>query len=303
MVQQTKLSQLPARFPLACQWEITCRCNLRCVMCYTDCRNRPDFLRHELATDEILRLMDEMAEAGTLEICLTGGEPLARPDFFTLYEHAIRQGFLVTLFTNGTLIHEAEADYFAELRPHRIEISLHGVTPQTFERVTLGMGSYRRCLEAIGLLLDRRLPLVLKSTALTLNRHEILAIKRYVDSLGAVSFKLGEELRPDLNGSNEPFRYALSEQEVTALNQEDTELREETCRQKTVTPMPCESGMHRFHIDAYGRLQLCSGNRAESYDLRRGSFREGFFNVLPTFACEWKAARTTDLIRPVVHHA
>jgi len=272
-------------------------------MCYTDCRNHPEFVRDELSTDEILRLMDEMAEAGTLEVCLTGGEPLARPDFFILYEHAVRQGFLVTLFTNGTLIHEAEADRLAGLRPHRIEISLHGITARTFERITSGPGSYRRCMEAIGLLLDRRLPLVLKSTALTLNRHEILAIKRYVDALGTVPFKLGEELRPDLNGSHAPFRYALSEQEVTALNQDDADLWEETCRKNTATSKPCDSGMHRFHIDAYGGLQLCSGNRTESYDLRSGSFREGFFNVLPTFACEWKAPPMTDVIRPVVHHA
>jgi MoaA/NifB/PqqE/SkfB family radical SAM enzyme len=303
MIRLTKLSRLPDRYPLACQWEITCRCNLRCVMCYTDCRNRPEFVRDELSTDEILRLMDEMAEAGTLEICLTGGEPLARPDFFILYEHAVRQGFLVTLFTNGTLIHEAEADRLAGLRPHRIEISLHGITAQTFERITSGPGSYRRCMDAIDLLLDRRLPLVLKSTALTLNRHEILAIKRDVVALGRVPFKLSEDLRPDLNGSHEPFRYALSEQEITALNQDDADLREETCRKNTAAPGPCESGMHRFHIDAYGRLQLCSGNRAESYDLRRGSFLEGFFTALPAFACEWKAAKPIDGLRSAIHHA
>jgi len=247
--------------------------------------------------------MDELAEAGTLELCLTGGEPLARSDFFQLYEHAIRCGFLITVFSNGTLITEAHADRFAALRPHRIEISLHGMTPETFERITLGQGSYNRCLQAIRLLLDRQLPLVLKSTAMTLNRHEVLAIKQYVESLGSVGYKLGEEMRPELDGGAGPFQYALSEQDLDDLNQQDPELWSDACRLDSVEPPPCQSGMQRFHIDAYGQLQLCSGNRRQSYDLRTGSFKTGFFEVLPTFACDWKVSQDPALIQPPMHYA
>lgn len=303
MIGQDKLSHLPDRFPLSCQWEITCRCNLHCVMCYTDCFNRPAAIRQELATAEILRIMNELAEAGTLELCLTGGEPLARPDFFQLYEHAIRCGFLVTVFSNGTLLTEAYANRFAALRPHRIEISLHGMTRETFEQITLGQGSYDRCLQAIRLLLDRQIPLVLKSTAMTLNQHEIIKIKRYVESLGTVNYKLGEEMRPELDGGAGPFQYALSEQDLADLNRQDSDLQRDACRRDSVEPPPCRSGMHSFHIDAYGRLQLCSGNRRQSYDLRTGSFRAGFFEALPTFGCDWKVPSKPAPIQPAMHHA
>lgn len=303
MIGQDKLSHVPDRFPLSCQWEITCRCNLHCVMCYTDCFNRPDVIRQELATAEILRIMDELAGAGTLELCLTGGEPLARPDFFQLYDHAIRCGFLVTVFSNGTLITEAQANRFAALRPHRIEISLHGITRETFEQITLGQGSYDRCLQAIRLLLDRQIPLVLKSTAMTLNQQEILDVKRYVESLGTVRYQLGEEMRPELDGGAGPFQYALSEQDLADLNRQDSDLQRDACRRDSVKPPPCRSGMQRFHIDAYGQLQLCSGNRRQSYDLGKGSFRNGFYDALPTFACDWKVPREPALIQPTMHHA
>lgn len=196
MVRQDKLRHLPDRFPLACQWELTCRCNLHCVMCYTDCFNRPERIREELGTEEIFRIMDELADAGTLELCLTGGEPLARQDFFTLYDHAVRLGFLVTVFTNGTLIREDEADHFVKLPPQRIEISLHASTPEGFDRVTQCQGSYRRCLDAIELLRARRIPLVLKTTALTLNRHDILTIKSRVDRFEGTRFQLGKTSVP-----------------------------------------------------------------------------------------------------------
>ena len=304
MLPRDKLHHLPERFPVACQWEITCRCNLHCVMCYTDCFNRPDFIRQELATQDILRIMDEMADAGTLELCLTGGEPMIRPDFFHIYEHAIRRGFLVTVFTNGTLITEAAADHFAALRPHQIEISLHGLTKEIFERITQGTGSYHRCLDGIKLLLDRQVPLTLKSTAMTLNQHEILAIKQYVASLGSVRYKLGEEMRPELDGGAGPFHYALSEGDLRILNQQDADLWKESCQQPRTDDLPpCRSGMQRFHIDAHGRLQLCSGNRLQSYDLRNGSFREGFFEAMPTFACAWKAPAASEPMRPAVYHA
>jgi MoaA/NifB/PqqE/SkfB family radical SAM enzyme len=302
MVPLSKIPPLPDRFPLSCQWEITCRCNLHCVMCYTDCRNRPEFVRQELATAEILRIMDEMANAGTLELCLTGGEPLSRPDFFTIYEHAVRHGFLVTVFTNGTLITEAEADQLAAWPPHGIEISLHGSTVETFERITQNHGSYQRCLRAIRLLLDRRLPVALKATALSLNQHDILSIKQYAASLGGVRFKLGEELRPELDGGSRPFHYALSERELSELNRQDPVLWEEACRRTRAELPPCRSGMQRFHIDAYGGMQLCSGNRRQSYDLRNGSFREGFFEALPTFPCEHKQPEAPTLLQPVAYH-
>ncbi|MGH9566628.1 MAG: hypothetical protein ACRD4I_11620, partial [Candidatus Angelobacter sp.] len=164
-------------------------------------------------------------------------------------------------------------------------------------------GSYDRCLLAIGFLLDRQIPLVLKSTTMTLNHQEILDIKRYVESLGGVTYKLGEEMRPELDGGAVPFQYALSERGLADLNRQDPDLWKESCRRESLEPSPCRSGMQRFHIDAYGQLQLCSGNRAQSYDLRTGSFQTGFFDVLPDFACKWKVSPELALIQPMGHHA
>lgn len=60
--------------------------------------------------------------------------------------------------------------------------------------------------------------------------------------------------------------------------------------------------MQRFHIDAYGLMQLCSGNRFQSYDLRKGSFREGFYEALPTFTCEHKESKPSTLLQPMAYH-
>ena len=137
---------------------------------------------------------------------------------------------------------------------------------------------------------------------MTLNRHEILSIKRYVEELGEVRYKLGEEIRPGLDGSGAPIQLALQPEALDELHRRDPQLWIEACERTVPDTRPCRSGMRRFHIDAYGFLQLCSGNRAQSYDLRKGSFQEGFYDYLPSFSCQWKNAVSSNLLHPSVTH-
>ena len=245
-------------------------------------------IRNELSTPEVLRILDELAEAGCVELCLTGGEPFSRPDFFEIYEYAKHKGLLIILFTNGTFITQAVADRLATLPPARIEISLHGIRKETFETVTQGPGSYDRCLQAIQHIVDRKIPLVLKATAMTLNQNELLDIKRYAESLGStVSFKMGESMVPTLEGSESPKRFEVPLDVLEEIEKQDSKIWKEACDQY-VEKRTCQSGIQTFHIDAYGQLQLCSGNRRKSYDLRKGNFKEGFYQVLPQFPCPMK---------------
>ena len=93
------------------------------------------------------------------------------------------------------------------------------------------------------------------------------------------------------------FRSALDD-----LNKQDPQLWKESCQKQAQDTLPCRSGMQRFHIDAYGFLQLCSGNRAQGYDLRKGSFKEGFYDHLPAFGCQWKPDPALVPLYPSVTH-
>jgi len=286
------------RFPYSGQWELTCRCNLRCAMCYTDCFNTPEKIQNELSTSEILRILKELAAAGVMDLVLTGGEPLSRPDFMTIYEAAHAQGFLLTVFTNGTLITEDIADRWVARPPKMVEISLHGTSAEVFERVTRMPGSLNSCLRGINLLVKRKIPLTLKTVGMTLNREEILSVKRFAAGLGPnVFFHFGEEMRDDLLLSGAPFEYQLSGEELDVLERQDAGMwseRQKAAREAEAQTRTCGGGRQTFHIDAYGRLQLCSNNRRASYDLRQGSFHHGFFEALPSFPCPNRPSRIND---------
>ena len=67
------------------QLELTYRCNLHCVHCYTDPYNAKEFFPRELSFEEILRLIDEMRDIGIIWLNLTGGEIFMHPRFFDIY--------------------------------------------------------------------------------------------------------------------------------------------------------------------------------------------------------------------------
>jgi len=133
------------RVPLDASVELTHRCNLRCVHCYLG--DQKEIRRHrrdELSTDAVKTLLDELAAAGTLNLTFTGGDPMVRKDFCTLYEYAVRKGFLITVFCDGALITPAVREVFARYRPRKVEVSVYGATRETYERITQVAGSRHR---------------------------------------------------------------------------------------------------------------------------------------------------------------
>lgn len=282
---------LAGRLPLSGSIELTHRCNLRCVHCYCNLpAHDKEASRQELRTDEVLNILDQIAEAGCLWFLITGGEPLLRKDWKEVFLHAKRKGFIATLFTNGTLITPEIAEFLADWRPYAIEITLYGATRATYESITGVPGSFERCLRGIDLLLEHGAPVALKTMAMTLNHHEVFDIKAYAEKLGT-KFRFDPVLNPRLDGSRQPCRYRLTPEEAVALDLADenrvTEWREFCTR----LPAPshtdnlyiCSAGLSTFHVDPYGRMSPCEMARHNSCDLRKASFRKIWDEDFPGF--------------------
>jgi radical SAM protein with 4Fe4S-binding SPASM domain len=277
------------RVPLAGTIELTRRCNNRCRHCYNNLpANDPAALAAELETLELFRLLEEIAAAGCVWLLLTGGEILLRQDFLDIYRAAKKNGLLVTLFTNGTLVTPRLAEELAAARPFSIEITLYGSTAETYERVSGVPGSFRRCLEGVRLLAQHGLPLKLKSTVCALNAHELRGIRRFAAEELGLPFRFDALLNARCDGSLAPLDVRLAPEEVVALDLADAErvraLKELARRPLGVAPGPagaaplytCGGGATSFAIDPCGRLRACVLSAGEGYDLRAGSLRDGW---------------------------
>jgi len=280
------------RAPLSVSIEVTRRCPLECLHCYNNLAMADQEARsRELSKHEHFRLLDDLADLGCLWLLYTGGEIFARADFLEIYTYAKQKGFLITLFTNGTLITERVADYLLQWPPFAIEITLYGRTKETYEALTGIEGSYERCLRGVALLRERGLPLKLKTVPTTINKHEVVAMKDFVEQELHLEFKFDSLLNPRIDCSQSPLAVRLSPEEVVVLDlhwpklaaehRETAQANLEQCSvRESDTLYSCGGGVNSFALDPYGHMSICVLSHQDTYDIRSGTVEEGWEQFL-----------------------
>jgi radical SAM protein with 4Fe4S-binding SPASM domain len=278
------------RVPVEVSIEVTRRCPLQCLHCYNNLPMGDSAARaQELTLEEHCRLLDELVAAGTLWILYTGGEIFGRKDFLDIYTEAKKRGFLITLFTNGTLITPRIADYLAEWRPFAIEITLYGATRETYEALTQVPGSYDRCMRGVRLLAERGLPLKLKTVPTTINKHEVYEMKRLAEEEFHVEFKFDPLINPRIDCSQSPLAVRLLPEEAVALDFFDPKRGEEYGKlldRELGAPIAatpddnhryfCGGGMNGCALDPVGNMSICVISHQQDYNIRTKGFREGW---------------------------
>jgi pyruvate-formate lyase-activating enzyme len=273
--------QAGERVPLQVSIEVTRRCPLECLHCYN---NLPmgdmDAKRRELTKEEHFRVLDELVEMGCFWILYTGGEIFARKDFLEIYTYAKKKGFLITLFTNGTIINEQIADYLKEWPPFAIEITLYGRTRETYEALTAVPGSYDRCLRGIKLLKEQGLPLKLKTVATSINKHEVMAMRRFAEEELGVEFKMDGQINPRIDCSQSPLAVRLTPEELVAIDMNmpkgiseyrrlaERDLERPPNLAQIDTVYYCGGGMNGFAINACGEMGICVISQQKTFDIR-----------------------------------
>lgn len=106
-------------------WNVTRRCNLKCIHCYAHAKDSS--FKNELTTDEGKALLDDLAQFGVPVILFSGGEPVMRKDLPELAHYAVEQGMRAVISTNGTLITPEKARLFKEIGLSYVGISIDGM--------------------------------------------------------------------------------------------------------------------------------------------------------------------------------
>jgi radical SAM protein with 4Fe4S-binding SPASM domain len=270
--------QAGKRVPMQVSIEVTRRCPLECQHCYNNLpMGDQDARSREMTTEEHFKMLDELVEMGCFWLLYTGGEIFARKDFLEIYTYAKQKGFLITLFTNGTLINEKIADYLLEWPPFAIEITLYGRTRETYEALTMIPGSYDRCLRGIQLLKERNLPLKLKTVATSINKHEVTAMRQFAEEQLEVEFKFDGQINPRIDCSQSPLAVRLTPEELVALDMATpkgaSEYRRLATRDAANPPNLassdgmyfCGGGINGFAVNAFGEMGICVISQQETF--------------------------------------
>ena len=272
-IEELQRKLMKVRFPLACDFELTLKCNLKCVHCF----HNFDHKGAELSYKDVCRILDEIVEEGCVGLILTGGEVLLRKDFLDIYDYAYEKKLRIEVFTNGTLITSEIADHFKTRPPYSIQISLYGITKETYEKVTRVPGSFEKCINGISLLHNRGIHVILKTVAMTLNVSEIAGMKKYANRLG-VELNVSTNILPKFNRSKEPCKFRLTPKDAVEVKSmvygsNTTMIKEHKDK--------CGGGKSQFHIDPYGNISICLLYRKYDHNLRYVPFLEAWQNLKP----------------------
>ena len=273
-VRQVKQQAKPIVPRLWClDIELTERCNNDCIHC---CINIPandaDARAREMTTDQVKDILRQAAGLGCLQVRFTGGEPLLRPDFEELYLFARRLGMKVLLFTNGRLITARLADLFARIPPLvNIEITVYGMRKESYEASTQAPGSYEQFWHGVNLLLEHKVPFIVKTALLPQNRHEMDEFEAWAKTITWMTRRPGYSMffelryrRDDANKNRQIEALRLSPQDgLAVLARDEAGYRKEMAEFASKFMGP--SGAKLFNcgagqgilVDAYGRAQPC----------------------------------------------
>ena len=269
--------------PLNAHLDLTWRCNERCGHCYLE--HRAD---GEMTTAEIVDALDQLAEAGTLFLTLSGGEIMLRRDVFEIVSSARERMFDVRLKTNGTLIGESEARRFADLGVREVHISVYSHRPEVHDSATGMPGSLDRSLEAARHLSRFGVAVALRCLIMQSNSDDYPEIQELAREVGAQA-RFDVQVTPRMDGGWEPVeKYQAAPATVERVFRDSAVVTdpEGFCappppmNQDAMDGFPCSAGHSSCYVSPQGDVMPCVQFPWNCGSLRRARFAEIWRNSL-----------------------
>lgn len=159
-------------------WNMTRRCNLKCIHCYSSSRNIR--YRNELTTDEGKKLISDLADFGSPVILFSGGEPLMREDLPELVKFAVDRGIRAVISTNGTLLTKKTAKILKKTGISYAGVSLDGMQ-KSHDRFRGVEGAFDMTLKGIRTCRDEGIKVGIRFTINRKNFSDIPALFELIE--------------------------------------------------------------------------------------------------------------------------
>lgn len=260
--------------PISVHLDVTYRCNERCVHCYLD---HNDY--GEMTTDEIFRVLDQLAEAGVFFLTLSGGEVFMRSDFLDIVEHARDLMFCVKVKTNAFMIGEREAQRLHDLAVNDVQVSVYSHRPEIHDAVTKLPGSLKRTLAGIRLLRSHDIKVIFANPLMMQTLSDYAGVKNLAIELGA-GYTSDPTITPKMDGNRSVLGLGLGVPQLREVfrNPALVDDVEGYCappaqtNEKTLQQIPCSAGHTACYISPYGDLYPCVQFPLPSGNVRRQKF-------------------------------
>jgi AdoMet-dependent heme synthase len=263
--------------PLTVHVDLTYRCNERCEHCYLDHDDHG-----ELTFDEIRSLLDQLADAGTLFLTLSGGEALLRRDFFDILAYARSLQFCVRVKTNGVLVRASQADRLRALGVHEVQVSLYSHRADVHDRITKLPGSFARSVEGIVAMKARGLRVVVANVLMQGNFQDYGGVRALAESLG-VECTLDPTVTPRMDGdrsllalgaSADQLHHVFHDPDLVGPVDAMCAVPSQDDAEDVSEALPCSAGHSACYVSPYGDVFPCVQFPLPTGNIRRQRFLE-----------------------------
>jgi len=307
-LESKKLEKFP-RLPLKGVLDITYRCNNNCRHCWLRIPPTSQERQKELSLDELIKIVDEARGMGCRRWAISGGEPMLRADFAEIFDYITRKSAAYSLNTNGSLITPKIAQLMK--RKGNKMVALYGATAEVHDHITRNPGSFEATMRGFAYLKEAGAGFTVQVVPMKDNYHQLDDMSRLAETLshlwriGASWLYLSADGDPKKN--QEIICQRLSPEEVIQLDKPNM-TQEKPSKKETEGARDhkhqgagrddrlfaaCISGRRDFYMDPYGKMTFCCFIKDPdlTYDLRQGSFREGWEEFIPSLADKVKGGR------------
>ena len=277
-MEQMGARALEEGIPLAVHLDLTYRCNERCVHCYLDHDDHG-----EMTTAEIVRVLDEVAEAGTFFLTLSGGEIFMRRDFFEILAHARKRMFAVKLKTNAVMVTSARAARLARLGVAEVQVSVYSHRGEAHDAITKLPGSFRRTLEGVKRLREHGIKVTFANVLMKGNEDDYAGVRALARELGA-GFTIDPMITPMMDGSREVLGLNIDAAKLAAVYRDESLTRGEAPfgadapgparHDDALETIPCSAGHTLAYISPYGEVFPCVQFPYSCGNVRRERFAD-----------------------------
>ena len=284
-------------------WEITRRCNLRCVHCRSssekEIKGHPDF-----STEEAFGILDNIADYARPVVVLSGGEPLIRSDVFDIARYGTGKGLRMCLATNGTLVTDDICGRIKDSGIRIVSLSLDGSTEGVHDDFRSQGGAFFGTLGAAKLFRKHGIEFIINSSFTKRNQEEIPRVYRLAKELGATAWYMfmivptgrGEEIMNELISREDyedilEWHYRMEKDEHDMLvrptcaphyyrvvlqkaKEEQVKFERRTLKFSTGGSKGCIAGQLICLINVDGEVLPCSYFPKSAGNVREQSFRD-----------------------------
>ena len=290
-------------------WEITRRCNLRCVHCRssseTEVKAHPDF-----PTEEAFRVIDDINSYAKPVIVLSGGEPLMRKDVFEIAQYGTDKGLRMCLATNGTLVNDEVCRKIKDSGIRIVSLSLDGSEERVHDDFRGQQNAFAGTIRAAGLFRKHGIEFIINSSFTKRNQEEIPKVYALAKKLGATAWYMfmivptgrGEEIMNELISKEDyeeilNWHYQMEKDEKDILvrptcaphyyrivlqksKEEGSKFERRTLKFSTGGSKGCIAGQVIALIDVDGNVLPCSYFPKPAGNIRTQSFKDIWENSL-----------------------